>query len=76
MNKKVEDLSKGMGQKLQFVTTVLHEPKLVILDEPFSGLDPVNSNLIITSYLGFAAKNQIGKKSYDAKGKFCFFNDK
>ncbi|HEX6190965.1 MAG TPA: ABC transporter ATP-binding protein [Chitinophagaceae bacterium] len=45
-NKKVEDLSKGMSQKLQFVTTVLHEPKLIILDEPFSGLDPVNSNLI------------------------------
>ncbi|MEO7801927.1 MAG: ATP-binding cassette domain-containing protein [Ginsengibacter sp.] len=45
-NKKVEDLSKGMSQKLQFVTTVLHEPKLLILDEPFSGLDPVNSNLI------------------------------
>jgi ABC-2 type transport system ATP-binding protein len=45
-NKKVEDLSKGMGQKLQFVTTVLHDPKLIILDEPFSGLDPVNSNLI------------------------------
>ena len=45
-NKKVEDLSKGMGQKLQFVTTVLHNPKLIILDEPFSGLDPVNSNLI------------------------------
>ncbi|HEY8397888.1 MAG TPA: ABC transporter ATP-binding protein [Flavihumibacter sp.] len=45
-NKKVEDLSKGMGQKLQFVTTVLHEPKLIILDEPFSGLDPVNANLI------------------------------
>ena len=45
-NKKVNDLSKGMGQKLQFVTTVLHEPKLLILDEPFSGLDPVNSNLI------------------------------
>src|SRR6185436_3095136 len=44
--KKVEDLSKGMSQKLQFVTTVLHEPKLIILDEPFSGLDPVNSNLI------------------------------
>ena len=38
-NKKVEDLSKGMSQKLQFVTTVLHEPKLIILDEPFSGLD-------------------------------------
>ncbi len=45
-NKKVEDLSKGMQQKLQFVTTVLHKPKLIILDEPFSGLDPVNSNII------------------------------
>jgi ABC-2 type transport system ATP-binding protein len=45
-NKKVEDLSKGMGQKLQFVITVMHRPKLIILDEPFSGLDPVNSNLI------------------------------
>jgi ABC-2 type transport system ATP-binding protein len=45
-NKKVEDLSKGMGQKLQFVITVLHEPRLIILDEPFSGLDPVNTNLI------------------------------
>lgn len=45
-NKRVEDLSKGMSQKLQFVTTVLHEPELIILDEPFSGLDPVNANLI------------------------------
>ncbi|MFN8249302.1 MAG: ATP-binding cassette domain-containing protein [Ferruginibacter sp.] len=45
-NKKVEDLSKGMSQKLQFVTTILHQPKLIILDEPFSGLDPVNANLI------------------------------
>ena len=45
-NKKVEDLSKGMSQKLQFVITVLHEPKLIILDEPFSGLDPLNANLI------------------------------
>jgi len=44
--KKVEDLSKGMSQKLQFVTTVLHNPDLIILDEPFSGLDPVNANLI------------------------------
>jgi ABC-2 type transport system ATP-binding protein len=44
--KKVEDLSKGMSQKLQFVITVLHEPSLIILDEPFSGLDPVNANLI------------------------------
>ena len=45
-NKKVEDLSKGMQQKLQFVITVLHNPRLIILDEPFSGLDPVNTNLI------------------------------
>lgn len=45
-NKKAEDLSKGMHQKLQFIITVLHEPKLIILDEPFSGLDPVNANLI------------------------------
>ncbi|MDF2187681.1 ATP-binding cassette domain-containing protein [Paraflavitalea sp. CAU 1676] len=45
-NKKVEDLSKGMQQKLQFVTTVLHQPKLIILDEPLSGLDPVNADLI------------------------------
>ncbi|QNA45649.1 ABC transporter ATP-binding protein [Lacibacter sediminis] len=55
-NKKVEDLSKGMGQKLQFVTTVLHEPKLVILDEPFSGLDPVNSNLIKDEIFNLAKK--------------------
>lgn len=44
--KKVEDLSKGMSQKLQFVITILHKPKLLILDEPFSGLDPVNSDII------------------------------
>ncbi len=45
-NKKVEDLSKGMGQKLQFIITVLHKPHLLILDEPFSGLDPVNAEVI------------------------------
>lgn len=45
-DKKTEDLSKGMGQKLQFVSTVLHDPKLLILDEPFSGLDPVNADVI------------------------------
>lgn len=55
-NKKVEDLSKGMGQKLQFVTTVLHEPKLIILDEPFSGLDPVNANLIKDEIYNLAKK--------------------
>jgi ABC-2 type transport system ATP-binding protein len=55
-NKKVEDLSKGMSQKLQFVTTVLHEPKLIILDEPFSGLDPVNANLIKDEIYGLAKR--------------------
>lgn len=44
--KKVEDLSKGMAQKIQFIATVLHEPDILILDEPFSGFDPVNANLI------------------------------
>lgn len=55
-NKKVEDLSKGMQQKLQFVTTVLHEPKLIILDEPFSGLDPVNANVIKEEIYNLAQK--------------------
>jgi len=45
-DKKVEELSKGMAQKLQFITTVVHNPKLMILDEPFSGFDPVNADLI------------------------------
>ena len=45
-NKKVEELSKGMAQKVQFITTVVHRPSLLILDEPFSGFDPVNAQLI------------------------------
>ena len=45
-NKKVEELSKGMAQKIQFITTVLHEPRLLIFDEPFSGFDPINVNLL------------------------------
>jgi ABC-2 type transport system ATP-binding protein len=45
-NKKVEELSKGMAQKLQFITTVVHKPSLMILDEPFSGFDPVNAELV------------------------------
>jgi ABC-2 type transport system ATP-binding protein len=53
-NKKVEDLSKGMSQKLQFVITVMHDPKLIILDEPFSGLDPVNANVIKDEIFGLA----------------------
>jgi len=45
-DKKVEDLSKGMAQKVQFITTILHDPKLLIFDEPFSGFDPVNADLL------------------------------
>ena len=45
-NKKIQELAKGMAQKIQFVVTVLHEPKLLIFDEPFSGFDPINANLI------------------------------
>ncbi len=45
-NKKIEDLSKGMAQKIQFIATVIHEPSLLILDEPFSGFDPVNAALL------------------------------
>ena len=46
LNKKVEELSKGMAQKVQFVSTILHQPKLIILDEPFTGFDPINSEII------------------------------
>ena len=45
-NKKIEDLSKGMAQKIQFIATVIHKPELIILDEPFSGLDPINMTLL------------------------------
>jgi ABC-2 type transport system ATP-binding protein len=55
-HKKVEDLSKGMAQKVQFISTVLHEPKLIILDEPFSGFDPVNAQLITENILELKAK--------------------
>ncbi len=50
-NKKVEELSKGMQQKIQFVTTIIHEPKLLIFDEPFSGFDPINANLLKSEIL-------------------------
>lgn len=50
-NKKIEDLSKGMAQKIQFISTVMHEPRLIILDEPFSGFDPVNAKLITEEIL-------------------------
>ena len=51
-DKKVEDLSKGMAQKVQFIATVVHEPKLLIFDEPFSGFDPINANLLKQEILG------------------------
>ncbi|MDD4191367.1 MAG: ATP-binding cassette domain-containing protein, partial [Mangrovibacterium sp.] len=50
-NKKIEELSKGMQQKVQFIVTVIHRPKLLIFDEPFSGFDPINTNLLKTEIL-------------------------
>ena len=55
-NKKVEELSKGMAQKIQFITTVIHKPELLILDEPFSGFDPINANLIKREILELCEK--------------------
>ena len=55
-NKKIEELSKGMAQKIQFVVTVLHQPKLLIFDEPFSGFDPVNANIIKDEILALKQK--------------------
>jgi ABC-2 type transport system ATP-binding protein len=57
-NKKVEDLSKGMQQKVQFIATVLHNPRLIILDEPFSGFDPINANIIRDEILNFAREGK------------------
>jgi len=55
-NKKIEELSKGMQQKVQFIVTILHEPELLILDEPFSGFDPINANLIKNEILELRKK--------------------
>lgn len=55
-NKKVEELSKGMAQKVQFITTVLHRPQLLILDEPFSGFDPINAELIRSEIMRLSAE--------------------
>ncbi|WP_070137873.1 ABC transporter ATP-binding protein [Crocinitomix algicola] len=55
-NKKVEELSKGMAQKIQFISTVLHEPELLILDEPFSGFDPINAQIIRNEIMELKAK--------------------
>ena len=54
--KKVEELSKGMQQKVQFITTIIHEPDILIFDEPFSGFDPINANLLKESILGLRDK--------------------
>lgn len=62
-NKRIEELSKGMSQKIQFIGTVLHEPDFLILDEPFSGLDPINSLLI---------ENEI--KRFKSEGKAILFS--
>jgi ABC-2 type transport system ATP-binding protein len=55
-DKKIEELSKGMAQKVQFITTVLHEPRLLIFDEPFSGFDPINVNLLKKEILQMKAQ--------------------
>ena len=55
-NKRIEELSKGMAQKIQFITTILHEPKLLIFDEPFSGFDPLNANLLKNEILNLREK--------------------
>lgn len=54
--KKVEELSKGMAQKVQFIVTILHEPELLILDEPFSGFDPINANIVKEEILNLKSK--------------------
>lgn len=55
-NRQVDDLSKGMQQKAQFIATIIHEPQLIILDEPFSGFDPINANLLKDEILALKAK--------------------
>jgi len=58
-NAKLEDLSKGNQQKVQFITTILHDPEFIILDEPFSGLDPINTNLLKEIILEFKEKGKV-----------------
>jgi ABC-2 type transport system ATP-binding protein len=58
LNKKVDELSKGMQQKVQFIATIVHEPEILILDEPFSGLDPINVALMRDYFLDFRAKGK------------------
>ena len=72
-NKKVEELSKGMAQKVQFITTVVHKPSLLILDEPFSGFDPVNAQLIREEILRLKAEGAtiiLSRKDHSLRGQF------
>ena len=57
-NKKVDELSKGMQQKVQFIATIVHDPEILILDEPFSGLDPINAALMKDYFLEFRARGK------------------
>ena len=58
LNKKVDELSKGMQQKIQFIATIVHDPEILILDEPFSGLDPINVALMREYFLDFRARGK------------------
>ncbi len=58
LNKKVDELSKGMQQKIQFIATIVHDPEILILDEPFSGLDPLNVALMREYFLDFRARGK------------------
>ena len=73
-DQKIEELSKGMQQKIQFIATILHDPELIILDEPFSGLDPVNVNLIKDILLEFRQSGKaiiFSTHMMDAAEKLC-----
>jgi ABC-2 type transport system ATP-binding protein len=59
LTKKTEDLSKGMQQKIQFIATLLHDPDLIIMDEPFSGLDPVNASLLMDTLLDLRSEGKV-----------------
>jgi len=58
-NSKIEDLSKGNQQKVQFIATILHDPEFIILDEPFSGLDPINTNMLKEIILELKRRNKV-----------------
>jgi ABC-2 type transport system ATP-binding protein len=74
LRKKTEDLSKGMQQKIQFIATLLHDPELIIMDEPFSGLDPVNAALLMDTLLDLRREGKtilFSTHRMDQVEKFC-----